>query len=349
MPDTGAHTILPLTFSPLLLQKVWGGDRLARFGKAVAPGDTIGESWELADLASTSASGAGGGAAESVIAAGPLAGKTLHDAVKLWGADLLGSASPPDTRHPIPDTRFPLLVKYLDARENLSVQVHPSIAYARAHPGAHIKTECWYILDAAPGAVIYKGVKPGVTRASFEKHLRTGDGAGVLNDLEAVPARVGDMHNLPSGTVHALGAGVVVAEVQTPSDTTFRVYDWGRVGRELHVEQALECITFAPARDATRRPDAASHARLVTTGFFTVDELRVGAHPSELLGAETPARPVVLLSLHGSSRIEHTAGAYPPLDVPAGTTVLIPASLAHSSRVSGNATALRVEVLSAFE
>jgi mannose-6-phosphate isomerase len=339
----------PISFTPLLLNKVWGGDRLARFGKTVQPGAKVGESWELADLARTSASGAGGGAAESVIAEGPLAGKTLHDAVELWGVALLGSAAPPGARTPAPGNRFPLLVKYLDARENLSVQVHPSIAYARAHPGASIKTECWYILDADPGAVIYKGVKPGVTREVFERHLRLGDGSAVLDDMEALPARVGDMHNLPSGTVHALGSGVVVAEVQTPSDTTFRVYDWGRVGRELHVDQALECITFAPARDATRRAPDADQARLVTTGYFFVDEVRLRPRGVETLAPSQPARPVVVLMLQGEGVLEAPGGEFEPVALRAGATVLVPASQAHAGRIRGEGTALRVEVLSGGE
>ncbi len=338
----------PLVFSPILLQKIWGGERLSRFGKTVKPGETIGESWELADLATTSASGAGGQAAVSPIISGPLAGKTLHDAVTLWGHDLLGACTPsPGTRTPDPETRFPLLVKYLDARENLSVQVHPSIAYTNVHPEANLKTECWYILDAAPGAVIYKGVKPGVTREVFERHLRQGDGAAVVDDLEAVPARVGEMHNLPSGTVHALGAGVLVAEVQTPSDTTFRVFDWGRRGRELHIEQALECIHFGPARDATSLPAGAVEGRLVSTGFFTVDEvvLRAGERRALVQPSGAPARPVVLMVIEGSCTIESSTGVCEPVGATLGATMLVPACLVAGSVISGHGRVLRVGVI----
>lgn len=123
----------PLVFEPALMSKVWGGDRLSAFGKRISAGATIGESWEVADLGSTSASGAGGGGVRSVIANGPLRGKTLHDAIDLWGGDLLGDAKP------AAGGGFPLLVKFLDARENLSVQVHPSPAYAAANPGANLK------------------------------------------------------------------------------------------------------------------------------------------------------------------------------------------------------------------
>lgn len=278
------------------MPKVWGGDRLARFGKHVRAGDRVGESWEVADLDETSASGAGGGAARSVIENGPLAGKTLRE--------VMGKP-------------FPLLVKFLDAQENLSVQVHPSIAYAKSHPGAHIKTECWYILEARPGSVIYKGVREGVTREVFERHLRDGDWSRVVQDLEAVPAVAGEMHNLPSGTVHALGAGVVVAEVQTPSDTTFRVYDWGRQGRALHIDEAMECITFGPARDATR--GGVGMTRLVSTGYYLVDELCAdGAGEIKMEGDH---RAMVLMCVRGACVVR---GAWGDVAMSVGQTAVVP-------------------------
>ncbi len=286
-----------LTFEPILKEKVWGGRRLERLGKVLPSGVDVGESWEIADLASTSSGGGGGGAARSIIANGPLAGNSLHDAMALWGEGLLGGAQPSGAGG------FPLLVKFLDAREHLSVQVHPSPAYARAHPEAHLKTECWYVVDAEPGSVIYKGVKPGVTREDFARALRTGQGEGVVALLAAVPAVVGECHNLPSGTVHALGAGVLVAEVQTPSDTTFRVYDWakeyGRQGRELHVEQALECIDFAPATPGVRAPAETGVAQLVATEFYTVTV--VGSDSSvEIEGGKC----MVIAGIDGTTTIE---------------------------------------------
>ncbi len=319
----------PLILAPMLFDKVWGGDRLARFGKPVRAGARVGESWEVADLASTSASGAGGGAAISMIADGPLKGKSLHDAVEQWGEALLGASA---ERTP----RFPLLVKFLDARENLSVQVHPSIAYARAHPGSHIKTECWYVLDAAPGAVIYKGVRAGVTRASFESHLRQGEGGAIVGDLEAAPAVVGEMHNFPSGTVHALGAGVLVAEVQTPSDTTFRAFDWGRAGREIHIEQALECIQFGPARGATWLPAGDRRVRLVSNGYFTVDELALNpGEPAQMVDTLADAgtrRCRVVMVVSGACELAAEAGVgvggFEPVALSLGASAVVPAAIA---------------------
>ncbi len=302
----------PLVFEPILLEKVWGGRALEKLGKRLEQGRSYGESWEIADLGATSAGGAGGGAARSVIANGPLAGRTLGAAAGLWGRDLLGAS------RTTADGGFPLLVKFLDARENLSVQVHPNPAYAAAHRGAHLKTETWYVLHAEPGSVIYKGIKPGVDRAALARHI--GDGS-VVGDLIAVPAVRGECHHLPSGTCHALGAGVVVAEVQTPSDTTFRVFDWGRTGRELHVEQALECIEFGPAPAATSLPARESRGRLAATDSYTIDELRPAE--AERIGLGDEDGWVVMMVIGGEGVLTSDSGAEPLM---LGRTLLVPAS-----------------------
>jgi mannose-6-phosphate isomerase len=185
--------------------------------------------------------------------------------------------------------------------------------------------------------VIFKGVKPGVGRAEFERALRHGQGEGVVGLLDTAPAVVGDCHNLPSGTVHALGAGVLVAEVQTPSDTTFRVYDWarefGRAGRELHVEQALECIDYRPAAPATRASNGRVLIRLATTEFYTVDELVPGAtHPL------APGRCAVVIAVRGSARVE--PGGQRPVGLVAGETALIPGAVAASVVTEADSRAL---------
>lgn len=306
----------PLVFEPLLLEKVWGGSRLARFSKPLPPSASIGESWEVADLASTSASGAGGGAQVSVIRNGPLAGRMLREACESWRDRLAPGAA----------DRFPVLIKLLDAREHLSVQVHPSPAYAASHPGAHLKTECWYVLDAEPGSVIYKGVKRGVSEAEFRDAIEAGRVPDVMQSVRAV---VGEMHELPSGTVHALGAGVLVAEFQTPSDTTFRVYDWaaeyGRSGRELHIEQAMACIDFGPAPAAR----SASDGVLCENAFFRVSELR--GHCQEVtLPSRDRCQVVMLLGGMGAS-IASRSGAFPEVEGRPGTTVVVPAACAEDA------------------
>ncbi len=330
-------TPTPLVLAPILKEKVWGGRALSRVGKSLPPGALIGESWELADLAATSADGGGGDAAHSRIAHGAMRGLTVADAVRAMGANLMG-------RVPLsPSGGFPLLVKYLDARENLSVQVHPSPAYAAAHPGAHLKTESWYIVAAEPDAVIYKGVKPGVTREAFAAHIRDGT---VVQDLIAVPARPGELHHLPSGTCHALGAGVLVAEVQTPSDTTFRVFDWGRTGRTLHVEQALECIHFGPPESVEgRSAGAGERTLLVSTDFYALVELRLAPGTPHTLRIGGGA-PRVWMLLDGRGEIRAESGEYDPLELRAGDTTLLPAALPASRFTArGGAPARVLEVL----
>lgn len=305
----------PLLCAPVLLEKVWGGDALASFGKAVPPGATIGESWEVADLASTSASGAGGGSIVSRITNGDLAGKTLHDALALWGRALVG---------PIPTQRaahFPLLVKFLDARENLSIQVHPSPAFAARNPGAHLKTECWTILAAKPGSKIYAGLKEGVTRDDLVRAVRAGR---VLDVIQAHDATVGSCFNLPSGTLHALGAGVLVAEVQTPSDTTFRVDDWGRQGRALHIEEALQCIDVAPAPAPIALGDGTRGLVLITE-FFTVARLRLEPNATRPLGVRDRCAVCMVLAGRGELNITGEIPACEALSL--GATCVVPAAI----------------------
>jgi len=259
------------------------------------------------------------------VAGGPMAGLTIRQVMREWGEGLMGAA------RPTASGGFPLLLKYLDASENLSVQTHPSAAYAAAHPGAHFKTESWVVIDAAPGGVIYAGVKQGVTREAFRRHAAAG---AVAQDLMAHGARTGDCWTLPSGTVHALGAGVLVAEIQTPSDTTFRVYDWGRSGRELHLDAALACIDFAPLpHPPAARRIAPGIERLSETGHYVIDR-RVGAAPGGPSPSvlDLPGRsPVALMCLSGTGVVESRRGAFERRPFRAGDTLLLPAALAEAT------------------
>ncbi len=331
-------TPYPLVLEPILMSKVWGGRRLAAYGKPLPPDEPIGESWELADLPRTDPGGGGGDAARSVVANGALAGRTLHDAIGLWGEGLLGDARLTD------EGGFPLLVKYLDAREPLSIQVHPSPQYAKSHPDARLKTESWFILEAEPGSVIYKGFREGVTADDLRVAIENGT---VPELMRAEPAVPGHCHTLPSGTVHALGAGVLVAEVQTPSDTTFRIYDWagehGRKGRELHVQEAIGCIRFdappAPIRaqasmadDMTSMPSmplrtGAARRRIAETGFYTIDAVSASCASVPLRDAGDRPLVVMLLKTMGAS-IASESGAFPEVVLETGRTALIPASCA---------------------
>ncbi len=307
-------TPYPLLFEPILKEKVWGGRSLAELSKPLPPGTPIGESWELADLPESITGG------RSLIANGPLAGRTLREAIIDHGTAVMGGAKL------TAEGGFPLLVKFLDARENLSVQVHPDRAYVSKHPEASLKSEAWIIVKASPGAVIYKGIRPEVTAATFARHIADGT---VVDDLVAVTVAPGDCHYLPSGTCHALGAGIVVAEIQTPSDTTFRVYDWGRTGRALHLDQALECIAFGtPPRDAGP-PDIPIELNglrttiLARTGFFTLERLQTDRPLRHRI--ETSGMPEVWVVLAGGGLIETPDAPTTPLSP--GTTTLLPAAL----------------------
>jgi len=313
--------LYPLHFEPIYKEKVWGGRALEKLGRALSPGVQIGESWELADLGQSSASGGGGGAERSVVANGPEAGRTLHDLVRERRDELMGRLSP--NQH----GEFPLLVKFLDASENLSVQVHPSPQYANAHPEAHLKSEAWYVVAAEPGAVIYKGVEPGTTREQFRQAIQNDT---VEELIVAVPVEPGQIHYLPSGTCHALGAGILVAEVQTPSDTTFRVYDWGREGRELHIEQALQCIEYDVPDTARYEPhtrverDQTVVEALVRCEHFHIDRVRMKAGYAQPL---TDNEPLVWMVLEGAGQFlcEHDEDSARLSRFGIGQTWLLPA------------------------
>jgi len=293
--------LYPYKFEPIYKPKIWGGRALERlFGRDLPDGE-IGESWELADLKEGT----------SVVVNGPAAGATLTDLTTELGDKLLGGAKPTD------DGRFPLLLKFLDAQGILSLQVHPDAAAVREIGGdAALKTECWYVVESRDG-YIYKGIRPGVTREQFRKAVEADEVEPLVRRIDV---KAGDFHYLPAGTVHALGAGVVVAEVQTPSDTTYRVTDWGR-GREIHVERSMQCIHFEPAGDEA--PGARGET-LLETEFFTVSrrELAEGGQRA----CET-GRCTAVMVLMGELELCH-GGAYPsPVVAVAGETVLLPAGL----------------------
>jgi mannose-6-phosphate isomerase len=305
----------PLIFEPIYRPKVWGGHRLARlFGKHLPPGETIGESWECADLE----------AGQSVVARGPAGGRTLHQLIGEWGPLLMGRV------HPI-DGRFPLLIKFLDAQQVLSIQVHPDAGQARQLGGAvRAKHEAWYILEAAPGAVIYRGLRPGVTPESLSAAV-SADPETVVEYLNAIPVKAGDAYYLPAGVTHALGAGVVVAEIQTPSDVTYRLYDWGRTrpGADagLHVREALACIRtnidFAAFEKRSHVTSVFNTVtRLVTCPSFVIEKVRF----VEQFELEIPyAEPVCWVVLAGQGEIGY--GATGREQFSAGDVVLLPAKL----------------------
>jgi mannose-6-phosphate isomerase len=311
----------PLRFQSLLKRYLWGGRRLGTvLGKALGQQHDYAESWEVADH----------GRDQSLVAGGPLAGMPLSRLVSWRGRELLG-------RHaPLP--RFPLLFKYLDCHQNLSVQVHPNDeAAARLDPPDLGKTEAWLILDALPGSRVYAGLRPGVDRQALERAVREESVEACLHSLEP---RVGDCIFIPAGTVHALGAGLLVAEIQQASDTTYRLFDWNRVGpdgqpRQLHVEQALATIDYSTgpivpqASQVTPRPFV---ERLVVCDKFVLDRWRIDA----LQVLENDDRFHILSVLEGELLLGSASvlggGGEPAADdlsvfsLVRGQTLLVPAS-----------------------
>ena len=219
----------PFIFQPIFKDRIWGGRELERLYAKKIPAGQIGEAWEISDRPGDA----------SVIANGPFAGKDLRWLMENHAAEILGHAKPAAAG------RFPLLCKILDAREKLSLQVHPPASKAAELKGEP-KTEMWFIADAAPGASLYVGLKRGVTRAAFERKISDGS---VADCFHKIPVQAGDTMFLPSGRVHAIGDGLVIFEIQQNSDTTYRVFDWNRLGldgkpREMHVAQSLASIDF---------------------------------------------------------------------------------------------------------
>jgi mannose-6-phosphate isomerase len=249
--------LYPLTFRPILKQRVWGGRRLEQlYGKELPPGVPVGESWEISDRLEN----------VSVIAAGPLAGRDLHWLVRERRSELMGHAG-------LEGDRFPLLIKILDCSEKLSLQVHPPAHKARML-GGEPKTEMWYVADAAPDAELFVGLKRGCTREEFNAKINSGSVAECFHRLKV---RTGDTMFLPSGRVHALGAGLVIFEIQQNSDTTYRVFDWNRLGldgkpRQLHLAESLASIDFADFEPGLVRPvhDKNGLASLVNDPLFKV-------------------------------------------------------------------------------
>jgi len=261
----------PLRFQRHFVEKVWGGRALESTpGIELPPKKPIGETWEIVDREKEN----------SIVAEGAFRGQSLRQLMLERGPEILGSA--PAGKH----GRFPLLVKYLDANQNLSVQVHPDDATAARMGGsAEAKTEAWYVLDAQPGGLVYAGLQPEIDAAAFERLAPT---AGIVKAMCSFPVHAGHCILLRGGTVHAIGAGVTILEVQQNSDSTYRVYDWGRNGldgkpRQVHLEQALECAHYGDTGATPQEPvweaegAGLESASLAESHVFRMQGLRVSA------------------------------------------------------------------------
>ncbi|MEN1680260.1 MAG: type I phosphomannose isomerase catalytic subunit [Planctomycetota bacterium] len=303
----------PLTFQPLLKQYLWGGRRLGSLlAKPIGDGDDYAESWELVDH----------GEDQSVVADGSLAGRTLAQLVTEHGAELFGRHHLVDGQ---PRKQFPLLFKFLDACRTLSVQVHPNDEQgAKLDPPDLGKTEAWLVLATEPGGKIYAGLKAGVDRGALSAAIAEGRCDECLHAFE--PA-AGDCVFIPAGTVHALGEGLVIAEIQQASNTTFRLFDWNRVGKDgkprpLHVEESLEVTDYARGPVSPQTPEKLPGGieRLVACDKFVLDRRFIAGRGPAIGGDD---RFHILSTIEGDAELFWQDES---IAMPLGATVLAPAA-----------------------
>ena len=301
--------LYPFTFQPIFKERVWGGRKLKwLFDKPLPSRLRIGESWEISDRPGE----------VSVIANGPLAGKDLHWLVTHYAKELLGTTK-------LHNGRFPLLIKILDARQKLSLQVHPPSKIAKKW-GGEAKTELWYVADAAPAAELFVGLKRGMSRKKFEALLEKGS---VSDGVHRVRVKRGDAMFLPSGRVHAIGAGLVLFEIQQNSDTTYRVFDWNRLGldgkpRQLHPAESMASIDFKDFEPALvrRHNEERNRSRvLVQHPLFTARVVRTQTRNSMVL---TENKLHIIGLIEGRVTMESPTGS---LKLKKGQFCLIPCSI----------------------
>lgn len=301
--------LYPLLLRPALHVKVWGGRKLADvLGKALPTDEPYGESWELHDSVT--------------VANGPLAGRTVAELVALYGEDLIGPGG--DLSH-----GFPLLAKFLDARDWLSVQVHPNDAQAQAYgDGERGKTEAWYVVSAEPGSSLVIGVKPGTTREAIADAITN---SRLEESLVFAEVQAGDVLFVRTGTIHALGPGLLIYEIQQSSDITYRFYDWGRLGldgqpRELHVEKSLDVSTLdslPQIRHTADREDTV--VPLVDCEFFETELLQLRAGDKLRFGRNERSGFDALTCIEGEAVL--SSGDDDSLTLALGQTALVPASV----------------------
>ncbi|MEI6053039.1 MAG: type I phosphomannose isomerase catalytic subunit [Opitutaceae bacterium] len=303
--------LYPLKFEPILKDKIWGGTKLSTLFGKLAETDKLGESWELSGYEGD----------ESVVTNGLLAGNNLSELIEIYMGELLG-----DKLFDEYGLSFPLLFKLIDANENLPIQVHPGDEVAAERHKSYGKTEMWYVVDADPGAELIIGFTKDCTRDEYLDSLEADE---VETLLQKVPVTKGDVFFIPAGLVHAIGKGVVVAEIQQSSDITYRIYDYKRVDdngneRELHTEQALDVINFSAAKNPKTPYNVQLNeiTSLVECEYFTTNIIRFNSAVTRNYG--TLDSFVVYMCLEGNLIIEYNDMK---TIVNKGDTVLIPASI----------------------
>lgn len=312
-------TIYPLTFTPVLRDYIWGGRNLeTKLGRTLPPG-IVAESWEISGHPSS----------PTVVENGAWAGQTLPAVLNRLGLDLVGRRS----QAMLGRGKFPLLIKLLDANQPLSVQVHPNDDYANRHESGELgKTEMWYILQAEPDAYLIYGLKPGVTPESFRQALAAGS---LESSLHRLPVKAGDAVFIPAGSVHAIMDGILLAEIQQNSDTTYRVYDWNRLGadgqpRPLHIDKAIEVINFDQVEPEQVSPqlleenDQVRRELITTCPYFNVERVTLKRAGAAFKGRADGSTFEIWGAMAGQGRVNW---ADEPLELPAVRFTLLPAAL----------------------
>jgi mannose-6-phosphate isomerase len=303
----------PLKFIPIYQDRIWGGKNLEKvFGRTIH-GDHVGESWDLSSHPNGT----------SIVENGVLAGKSLNEIILEYKEKLMGKKF----AH---EKSFPLLIKILDANDNLSIQVHPDDEYAQKVAGEEGKTEAWYVVHAKEEAQIIYGLKNHITKEGF---IRAVENNQIMDAVKKVPVKSGDMIFVPAGTIHALLDGVMVYEVQQNSDTTYRIYDYDRVGddgkrRELHIEKAMEVINFA------EQPSTIFKNTSVHCQHFSMEKLSIAGEIAE----KTKDQFLIYCVIEGSGEIRYKDVVE---SLRAGETVLIPACLGNFM-IKGNLILLKI-------
>ncbi|MEK6793420.1 MAG: type I phosphomannose isomerase catalytic subunit [Spirochaetota bacterium] len=322
----------PFKFKPILKEKIWGGNALAGdYGKAFDPSMKIGESWEVSTVPED----------ESMVSNGQLAGESLEDLIVEYKELIVGERVFKEHKY-----EFPLLIKFLDATEKLSVQVHPANKYARAHGQRFGKTEMWFILSAAEHAKLIVGLKPGTTKDELVQALGDKTITTVLNYL---PVKAGDVIYLPAGRVHAILEGIVLAEIQQTSDLTYRLYDWDRVDdaghlRELHIPESLENINFNDTEPVMLAKTFSAQtgfetASVIANDYFSVEEIHNSGVRSKYEAITAMKESFeILMAVGGEGNILHPKGMEP---FAKGETLLLPAALGEYT-VKGRIDFLRI-------
>ncbi|MFT5252086.1 MAG: mannose-6-phosphate isomerase [Flavobacteriales bacterium] len=317
--------LYPLQFEPILKERIWGGEKLKTILHKPIDSAITGESWELSTVEGDI----------SVVSNGVLKGKSIMDIINEVPSELLGSSV-----YKTFGKQFPLLFKYLDAREDLSIQVHPNDALAKKRHNSFGKTEMWYVMQADPDARIIVGFKKDSNAAEYLQHLNDKTLLSLLDDIKVTD---GDAFFLDTGTVHAIGAGLVIAEIQQTSDITYRLYDFDRKDangqtRELHVDLALEAINYKKV-DSHKlyTKESNSSNTIVDCPYFTTNFIPL---VGEVETIKTGESFTVYMCIAGTFTISYDSVTY---DYKKGDTVLIPAAM-KSYLISGKASILEIYI-----